>query len=209
MRPRRTISVVQMPHNGHVVPSGNGAGFGCGIIRLLLLAGAASSAIGCATARPLATEVTVWELVDAEPVRPRLVARTRLGWDQPLPDHLVQHLCDEFTVMMITRQPDWSELRRSLELYETPKYFDFTSGAVIGILADVGEATNQRWPVEIETIRTRSGEGWIDARFSGGVFYPLRCPGYLELVYAPELHAIRLVRINNRTFLLRSTPHDG
>lgn len=162
--------------------------------------------LGCATTSPPSAEIPVWELAYAEPVKPSFVGRARVSFDRPLPEHLTQPLCDEFSLITIREAADWADVRRRLQLEHAPLNLDFSRGAVVGILANVGECAHGTWPVQLEAVRTRSGEGWVEASFAPGVYYPLRAAGYLELAYVPGLRTVRKVEIgpHPRIFIIGS-----
>ncbi len=162
--------------------------------------------LGCAATPAPPVEVPVWELADAEPVKPRLLGRARVSYDRPLPHHLTQPLCKEFSLIVITEPDDWADVRRRLGLELAPLALDLARGAIVGILANVGECANGTWPIQLETVRTQSGEGSLEARLAGGLYYPLLTAGYLELAYVPGLRTVRKVEIGprGRTFIIRS-----
>ena len=160
--------------------------------------------LGCAAAPPPPAEVPVWQLAYAEPIKPRLLGRARVSYDRPLPEHLTQPLCEEFSLVIITQPADWADMRRRLQLDRAPLDLDLSQGVIVGILANVGECPRDTWPIHLQAVRTCSGEGWVEARFSAGFYYPLVTAGYLELAYVPGLRTVRMVRIANRTFMIRS-----
>lgn len=161
--------------------------------------------LGCAAASPPPAEIPVWQLAHAEPVKPRVLGRARVSPDRPLPEHLIQPLCEEFALVIITRPADWADVRRRLRLDRAPLDVDLSQGMIVGILANVGECPRDTWPIQLQTVRTYSGEGWVEARFCAGFYYPLVTAGYLELAYVPGLRTVRMVHIANRTFMIRST----
>jgi len=69
----------------------------------------------------------------------------------------------------------------------------------------VGQCAHNAWPMHLRAVRARAGEGWLEAEFVPGLYYPLRTAGYLELAYVPALRTVRMVRIGPRTFMIRST----
>jgi hypothetical protein len=156
---------------------------------------------GCAIHHRGPVLLPVWELATAEPQQVLRIARTRVDVDQELPARVAQRLSDEFTLICIRETADWAELRRQLQLPPPPPGVDLSRGSIVGILAQVGEAAQPQWPILLQTVRTRSGLGWIDASFVPGVYYPIRTAGYLELVYVPDLQTIGMVQINNRSFM--------
>ena len=160
--------------------------------------------LGCAATPPPSAEIPVWELAYAEPVKPAFVGRARVSFDRPLPEHLTRRLCDEFSLVTIREAADWADVRRRLQLQHDPLNLDLSQGAIVGILANVGECAHGRWPVQLHAVRTRSGQGWVEASFTSGLYYPLRAAGYLELAYVPGLRTVRMVRIGHRTFMIRT-----
>jgi hypothetical protein len=146
-------------------------------------------------------------LAHAEPVKPLPIGRSRISYDRPLPDHVVHYLSDEFSLVTIKRRSDWLSLQRRARLPETLREVDLSRGMIVGLLANVGESANDRWPVVIDSVRTRDGHGWLEATFVPGLYYPLRTAGYLELVYVPGLRSIRRVQIDKRTFIIHAQPY--
>lgn len=159
---------------------------------------------GCATPEPQLDEVPVWQLAQAEPAKLQFIGRTRVSHDLPLPPRVTQRLCDEFSLITISNQTDWANVRRLLRLERAPQTLDFTQGAVVGLLAEVGESATGTWPISLISVRTQSGEGWLTADFAGGFYRPLITAGYLDLVYVPGLHTIRRVEVGPRAFVIRS-----
>ena len=159
---------------------------------------------GCAAPSLPPAEVPDWQLAHGELVKPRLLGRGRVSHDRPLPEHLTQRLCEEFSLVTITQPADWADMRRRLQLDRAPLDLDLSQGVIVGILANVGESPRDTWPIQLQAVRTCSGEGWLEARFAAGFYYPLLTAGYLELAYVPGLRTVRMVRIANRTFVIRS-----
>lgn len=159
--------------------------------------------LGCAASPPVSCEVPAWELAYATPAKHLLLARTRVSYDRPLPAHLTQPLCDQYSLVTITRPADWHEVRRRLQLSPAAGV-DLSQGIIVGIVANVGEPAHGHWPIHLRAVRTRAGEGWIEAAFASGLYYPLQAAGYLELAYVPGLQSVRTVRINTKTFMIRS-----
>lgn len=173
-------------------------GVSCGLLLALPLVP------GCRTPIAEDLEVATWQLANAEPVEPVFIGRGRLRDDHPLPDHLVQRLCDEFALITIARQTDFASVQSRARLpAELPAEVNLADGLIVGILATVGESASGRWPISLQAVRSRDGEGWIEATFDSGVYHPIRTAGYLELAYVPRLRAVRFVRINQRTFVIR------
>jgi hypothetical protein len=161
--------------------------------------------LGCAATPPkTAAVVPIWELASAEPSCPTPLSRARIAYDRPLPAYLTQRLSEDFTLVSITRPQDWKDVCHRLGLTPTSEP-DFARGMVAGIIAQVGEPSRPScWPVSIKAIRTRRGLGSVEAEFAPGLYYPLRTAGYLDLVYVPDVQAIGMVRIGERTFIIRS-----
>lgn len=165
---------------------------------LLLLSFAAP---GCAQ-HGAVDSVPTWELANAEPIRPRTLARVRLDWSTPLPKDLAQSLSPEFTLLVVHRARDWAELARLAPIPTLPSDVDLDAGCVIGLVGDLGEATENRWPIQIRSVRIDQGYGAVTATIRPGLYYPVRTAGYLELAFVPRLRTVTMVRINQRVFLL-------
>jgi len=146
-------------------------------------------------------EVTTWELARAEPLKAVPVGRARISFDLPLPPGLIEELSPEFTLLVIRRQADWEALRRSLGLTTGPEP-DLSAGAIVGLVAWVGESAESGWPVRLTGVRALAGTAWLDAELTPGLYYPLRAPGYLDLCYVPGLISVGVVRINHRVFVI-------
>ena len=158
---------------------------------------------GCRTATPTPIEVPTWQLAGAEPVKPTILARARASFDRPLPDHLVQELAPEFSLITITRPNDWADVCRQLHVQPAQNVVDFARGMVVGILANVGQRAESGWPIHLTQVRTVSGVGWLDVVFAPGLYHPLKTAAYVELAYVPDLRAVSRVRIGQRTFVIR------
>lgn len=165
---------------------------------LILLAGS------CNRPQTTSSVVPTWELAQAEPFEPVLLGRTRVSFDQHLPEAIVQQLCEEFSLISITRPTDWRALQRALRLPSGPPGLDLEQGMIVGILANVGESADGTWPIQLEHLRRRGAIGSLEATFVPGVYYPLLTAGYLELVYAPGIRGIHLVTINHRQFVIHA-----
>lgn len=159
---------------------------------------------GCTRPQGQLVEIPLSQLADTEPVETIVLGRARVPFDRPLPDHLIQDLSSEYVLVRITRPTDWAEIRGRFHLPEPRIPLDFDRGAIVGILAKVGERAEPGWPIRVLAVRTHSGVAWIEASFASGLYYPLRTAAYLELVYAPGLKQVGLVRINSRMFVLGS-----
>jgi hypothetical protein len=148
------------------------------------------------------TEVPAWELTNAQPTTAHPVGRSRVDLDRPLAAHLIQVLCPEFTLVVITNATDWAEVRGRCQLTGSPASLDFSQGAIVGLVANVGECPRGVWPIELEVARVLEGEGSVEFRFVGGLYYPVRTAGYLELAYVPGLREVRMVRVGHRSFII-------
>jgi len=175
----------------------------------LLIAGliAAAAALlwpGCASTPLAPATVPSWELANAEPFEPVLLGRARVSFDRPLPAHLTQELSGEFSLVTIRDRSDWSDIRRRLSLPSSPPGVDLDQGMIVGILAKVGENAEGRWPIRLRSIRRHGQDGSIEATFTPGLYYPILTAGYIEFAFAPGLRTLSMVRINQRTFIIRS-----
>ena len=161
--------------------------------------------LGCAAAPPsTVTVVPIWELASADPTPAKPLGRARVAYDRPLPAFLTQQLSNDFTLVSINRPQDWEDVCRRLSLTPASPP-DFRNGMVAGIIANVGEpARASCWPVEIKTTRLRGGLASLEADFAPGVYYPVRTAGYLDLVYLPGVQTVGMVRVGDRTFIIRS-----
>ncbi|GEM_PF-1263378 len=161
---------------------------------------------GCSWACTSATSgpelIPTWELVHAPPVEHLSLGRARLSYDRPLPARLVQELSPEFSLLTIRTSRDWEEVRRRLDLPAAPSFVDFSKGIVVGIVANVGESVDASWPIPIRQIRGCAGQGCLEASFGAGLYYPLLCPSYVELAYAPGVQVITRVHMSHRKFVI-------
>ena len=121
---------------------------------------------------------------------------------------MLQPLSDEFTLVQISDATTWATIARRLDVTSS-EVVDFDKGCVVGVLANVGEAAGEAWPVQISQMRLRNGEGFLEAEFTPGIYYPLQTAGYLDLVFVPGLKSVRLIRVGHHTFriLTRSEMH--
>jgi hypothetical protein len=158
---------------------------------------------GCTRPAGLATEVQAWSLTSDEPVLLTSLAQVRVSPDRPLPAHVVQRLCPEYALVVVSRPADWEEICRRLALPEALQTIDLNTGPVIGLLAEVGENAEDKWPVRILSIRNTHGQGILEVSFQQGLYYPLRTAGYLELVKITGTTSITTVQINFREFTIR------
>ena len=161
---------------------------------------------GCASTAPRSAEIPVWTPAYSELVTPRFVGRARISYDRPLPDHLTMPLCEELSLVTITRPADWADVRRRLQLEHAPLEPDLSQGMIVGIQANVGERADGTWPVHLESVQTRGGDGCLKVRLPGGLYYPLLTARYLELAYVPGLRNVRRVEISPspRVFIIHS-----
>jgi hypothetical protein len=158
---------------------------------------------GCARPTQSATEVQAWSLSSDEPVLLTALAQVRVSPDRPLPEHVVQRLCPEYALVVVSRPTDWEEICRRLALPAALQTVDLNTGPVIGLLADVGEHAENEWPVHIVSVRNTGGQGTLEASFRQGVYYPLRTAGYLELAKITGTTSITTVQIDSRVFTIR------
>lgn len=159
---------------------------------------------GCAASPAGPTAVPTWELANAEPFAPTPVGRGRISFDRPLPSHLLQDLCPEFTLVVIRTAKDWRDVQRRLQLASPPPTIDLSQGSVVGLVANVGESMDDRWPISFRCLRRCGTEGSLEAAFLPGVYYPMLTASYVDLVYAPGIRTIGLVAIDSRRFVIRS-----
>jgi hypothetical protein len=150
--------------------------------------------------------VPTWELATAEPVATIMLGRARVSFDRPLPSQIVQPLSESFSLVLVRHERDWGLLARTLKLPRSES-IDLSKGAIVGILANVGESATEHWPIHLRAVRMRGGDGWVEADFTPGIYYPLKTASYVELAYAPGLRDVRMVRIGQHTFrILPVTP---
>jgi len=157
----------------------------------------------CATKNPNITTYSELKLVSDKPVKITRLGQTRIPFDCLIPQHLTLRLSDEFTLIAITNHKDWLAFARLIHFPEQHVKHDLHRGMIVGIVAEVGEAINDKWPIHIESASIKSGQGNLVFLFSSGYFHPIITDGYLELAYIPDLQEIRLVQINQRRFLLK------
>jgi len=148
--------------------------------------------------------VPTWELANAKPVTPIPVCRARLSYDRPLPAHLLQELCPEYSLVVIRTDGDWADVRRRLQCSSSGPDLDLSRGSIVGLVANVGESMDRHWPIHLRTLRRIGTEGFLQAAFTPGVYYPLITASYVDLVYAPGVRTVSLVGIDNRRFVIRS-----
>jgi hypothetical protein len=203
MLTRVTIAVAAISHN-HLCPRPLEAFVRCpalwyGLFSLLV----ALAPGGCAASfKARSTPIPTWELAEAQPARTITLARIRIPLDHPIPTELMQPLCEEYALLMIESPRAWGRLAEDLELPDLPPEADLHKGMIVGLLADVGEASDATWPITIEEARVQEGLGWLIADFHRGIYYPLKTASYLELAYVPGMRRVRRIDINNRRFAL-------
>jgi hypothetical protein len=202
MKTSVTIAFTHTCHNKAALRAGAGAWLRAMLAGLLCVLAA-----GCSVAwrRPAATaEVPVWELANARPIAARPVGRARVDCERPLPSSFAQSLCTEFTLVCITNATNWADLRGRCGLATSPEELDFSQGAVVGLIANIGEGARGIWPIELDEARVQKGQGCVEFDFAAGVYYPVRTAGYLELAYVPGLREVQMVRVGQRRFIIRS-----
>ncbi len=207
MKPGVTIALTGTCHNNRPVP------FPTRLWRPACWLGvvAATMLQGCSQWAPSgtpATEVPAWELARAEPSTIHPLARARVALEQQIPRQVVTPLCDEFALVLITDAANWAAVRSRCRLSSAPEHLDFARGAVVGLVASVGERPSERWPVGLGVARVLGGEGWLEFTFEPGLYHPVKTAGYLDLAYVPGLKVVRMVNIGRRSFVLKSTGDD-
>lgn len=146
-------------------------------------------------------EARLSDLALARPVPVQPIWKVRVPLDAQLGNRMQRGLCTEFSLLEIYNEVDFEEFCRKVGFRPDQVHPDFETGALIGIIAAVGEQMGDRWPIAVETIRLHQGAGWIKARFRAGTYFPLRTAAYCDLVYVSGLKEVLAVEINRRTFL--------
>lgn len=177
------------------------------LILAALLAGGFAS--GCATSTSGPALVPTWELANAPPVKRVPLGRSRVSFDRPLPARLLQELSPEFSLVTIRTSRDWEEVRRRLDLPPASPAVDFSQGIVVGIVANIGDSVAPTWPIPIQQIRCREGQGCLEASFQPGLYHPLLCPSYVELAFAPGVRVVTRVHISHRKFVIPLGPNPN
>lgn len=175
-------------------------------IAALLLAWLSLAAVGCSGSGPAAPavgEVPAWQLASAQPSSIRPLGRCRVDVNRQIPASLITPLCEEFSLVLVSDEPSWSMLCSRCYLTPAPRTLDFANGAVVGLIADVGECASRDWPTQLQVARVLDGEGWLEFSFTGGIFYPVKTAGYLDLAYVPGLKSVQMVQVGRRSFILR------
>lgn len=142
---------------------------------------------------------------DEEPV-PEIIGRIRVGANITLPPEMLQPLSESYTLLCIHEPEDWRNLCLHLEQPDWINQADLARGGVVGILADIGESASGDWPVHISSCRTQAGDGFVEADFTPGLYYPLKTAAYLELVFIPGLRSVSMVRVGQHTYRILSGP---
>lgn len=164
------------------------------------------AAVGCSDPRSgkqAVAEVPAWQLAGAQPSTIRPLGQCRVDLDRQVPANLVTPLCEEFSLVLVSHEADWLLLCSRCQLTGASRSLDFQNGAVVGLIANVGECAWQDWPIHLQVARVLDGEGLLEFSFSGGIYYPVRTAGYLELAYIPGLRSVQRVRVGRRDFILR------
>ncbi|HPD32372.1 MAG TPA: hypothetical protein PLL20_20450 [Phycisphaerae bacterium] len=174
-------------------------------IAALMLVCACPAAVGCSGLKSGARvvgEVPAWQLAGAQPSTIRPLGRCRVDAERQVPANLVTPLCEEFSLVLVSHATDWLLLCSRCQLTGTPPSLDFENGAVVGLIANVGESASQDWPIHLQTARVFDGEGLLEFSFSGGIYHPVRTAGYFELAYVAGLRSVQRVRVGRRDFIL-------
>lgn len=173
----------------------------CEFAGLLASAGIISLASCHRPASP-AVELPAWSLTSGQPVHLTPLAQVRVSPDRPLPAHLIQRLCPEYALLVVSRRGDWAEVCRRLALPARLLSIDLSTGPVIGVLAEVGQNADDDWPIRLVSIRNTTEGGKLEATFVHGVYYPVRTAAYLDLAKLTGTTTITTVRINSRVFTI-------
>ncbi|MGQ9652008.1 MAG: hypothetical protein ACUVXJ_18040 [Phycisphaerae bacterium] len=144
-----------------------------------------------------------WQLAAAQPSTIYPLGRYRVDVDRQVPANLVTPLCEEFSLVLASHETDWSLLCSRCQITGASRSLDFRNGAVVGLIANVGECAWHDWPIHLQVARVLNGEGLLEFSFNGGIYYPLRTAGYLELAYVAGLKSVQHVRVGRRDFILR------
>jgi len=111
-------------------------------------------------------------------------------------------LCDQYDLVEIRTPARWRAFCEQTGLTQPDPPPDFTRGAVVGLVAKVGEPVDGNWPTAISELRLQEdGTGWLRSQFRTGLYRPLLVDAYCNLVYVKGLKRIILVEINRRAFL--------
>lgn len=164
------------------------------------------TAMGCSGPRRSGRtvgEVPAWQLAGAAPSTIHPLGRSRVDVDRQVPANLVTPLCEEFSLLLVGDETSWSLLCSRCQLHTALHSLDFDNGAVVGLIADVGECASGDWPIRLQVVRVLDGEGWLEFSFGGGIYYPVKTAGYLELAYVPGLRSVQTVQVGRRSFILR------
>jgi hypothetical protein len=200
---RVTIAVLSIPHNVRcrqplAAPTARFI-WSSALLALLIVCGPT----GCA-APPQArsTPIPTWELAEAQPTPMITLARLRVPLEHQIPKSFIQPLCPEYALVIIESDAEWKRLRERIDLIDAMPEVDLRRGMIVGLMADVGEASEPVWPISFEEARVQDGLGWLTALFHRGIYYPVKTAPYLEIAYVPRMRRVRRVDINNRSFAL-------
>ena len=182
------------------------APIGVGLIGLTAVAAVLATACDAPPAATRTAEIPRVRLADAQPVEFIHLGRDRLRRDHPLPEHMVHVLSPEFSLIVVTRPADWVSLSARAQLPELPPEADLERGAIVGIVAHVGEPASDQWPVSLQSVRCHQGKGLVDTSFVQGVYFSVLTAGYAEFAYVPGLRSVTRVRVNRREFVITAPP---
>ena len=168
-------------------------------IWLLRGVGLLACCVGCAGQHGGPALVPTADLAAAPAAATQPVARGRISFEHPLPAALVTPLDDQYSLVLIRRGSELLRVLRDLGLVPAVA-IDLSRGVVVGVLAEVGENPDGECPSNIREVRLLSGVAAVESDVRPGVYYPLRGPGYLELIYVPGLRLVQSVRIGPRLF---------
>lgn len=171
---------------------------------MILAVGTLVSVSGCLGRHSEEPMISLARLTQGRLVVPSVLGRARITADESLPDRLVQRLSDEFALVSIRSPRDWREIRDRFGFEPLTSDTELAHGMVVGLIANIGESAQNRWPIRVGGARLVDGAGWMDFEFHGGIYHPVRTAGYLVLAYVPGLRSIQAVRVGQRSFVIRS-----
>jgi hypothetical protein len=203
MQTWRNITLVLPGHNRKTARAARCVGVGLAGAAALLLAVLS----GCVASHLDATKAIRLEVKTAEPTSLLPLARVRVSAGQLLPPHLVHPLCSEYALVVVRAPRDWTDFCRRLGLPPGLAKLDLDAGPVVGLLANVGESSSNKWPIRLVAVRVTEGKGSLRASFVPGLYHPVQTSGYLELAQLRGIRSIHQVQIDTRTFIL-GAPHD-
>ncbi|MFQ5411281.1 MAG: hypothetical protein ACE5EC_03260 [Phycisphaerae bacterium] len=125
---------------------------------------------------------------------------TRVVNTEALPDACVHPLSDKFDLVIIRDAGQWGSVIEATNMRGDLKPPPLRHGLLVGLLARAGEAADQRWPIVITAARRRERIAFLEVRFKGGYYRPLRVPPYLHLVFLPEVRDILGIRLNQALY---------